>query len=143
MKLRINTEVISKKDLLDHLLSTRHEFRNQDPDALSKYADKLTKNAKFLVCRNMVGQRIGLCVYYANNAPMIFISHFWVDGKYRGNGIAGLMMDSLKNLYTTSGFTNISLEVFSDNFSAIHAYEKFGFTIVSQSSCKYQMQYIF
>ena len=55
------------------------------------------------------------------------ISCVCVFEKYRGHGIAGVMIDGIVKLLKTENCKEVKLGVRSDNYSAIKAYKKAGF----------------
>ena len=50
---------------------------------------------------------------------------------YWGKGVGSKLMGALISFAETAGFDLLSLEVRSDNYRAIHLYEKFGFTKIA------------
>jgi GNAT superfamily N-acetyltransferase len=55
------------------------------------------------------------------------ICRMWVSEQYRGNGIAGDLLDCAKRLAETRGDRHVGLAVGVDNHSALAAYEKAAF----------------
>jgi ribosomal protein S18 acetylase RimI-like enzyme len=56
-----------------------------------------------------------------------YLGFMYVLPEYRGKGINKLVIDSLKKWAALKNITEIRLEVYYDNASAIKAYEKIGF----------------
>ena len=63
-----------------------------------------------------------------------FIYNLMVIPSRRGNGIAGNMLHQLAESLTRKSITNVYLAVSQDNYSAIKAYNKAGFDIVSKKT---------
>jgi len=69
-----------------------------------------------------------------NSKPFLKHSHhaylgfMYVKPAYRGQGINKRIIDALKNWAAIQNITELSLEVYYDNISAIKAYEKIGFS---------------
>ena len=55
------------------------------------------------------------------------IGSVYVQPQYRGRGIAKLLLEDIQNYAKTQGVEILSLTVAKDYFSAIKAYQKFGF----------------
>jgi len=55
------------------------------------------------------------------------VGFMYVDPSYRGQGVNRLVMEILKEWVIKQGITEMKLEVYTGNESAIRAYEKFGF----------------
>jgi GNAT superfamily N-acetyltransferase len=52
----------------------------------------------------------------------------YVLPQHRGKGVNNLVMHALKDWATSRGITELQLEVYYDNASAVKAYEKSGFS---------------
>jgi len=57
-----------------------------------------------------------------------YLGFMYVKPAYRGQGINKRIIDALKNWAAIQNITELSLEVYYDNISAIKAYEKIGFS---------------
>lgn len=55
------------------------------------------------------------------------INMIYTDPTHRGQGLAGRILEALKNWFTDQDITNIQLKVYTQNQGAIKAYEKNGF----------------
>jgi ribosomal protein S18 acetylase RimI-like enzyme len=56
-----------------------------------------------------------------------YIGFMYTMPEYRGKGINAMIIDALKNFAKSKGLTEMRLEVYFKNETAIKAYEKFGF----------------
>ncbi|MBD1394505.1 GNAT family N-acetyltransferase [Mucilaginibacter glaciei] len=56
-----------------------------------------------------------------------YLGFMYVLQQYRGKGVNGLILSALKNWAAANGISELRLEVYNANESAITAYEKFGF----------------
>lgn len=57
-----------------------------------------------------------------------YIGFVFVDPAHRGRGVSNLLMDCFKAWAKSKGITEIRLDVYLENKSAVRAYEKAGFT---------------
>lgn len=64
---------------------------------------------------------------YLAHANHCYLGFMYVQPSHRGRGINQLVMDYLSNWANKKGITELRLDVFSLNNSAIRAYEKAGF----------------
>jgi ribosomal protein S18 acetylase RimI-like enzyme len=60
--------------------------------------------------------------------PLINIHDIVVLDEYRGNGIAGMMLEKIEAIARSKGCCKLTLEVLSNNEAAKSAYQKFGFS---------------
>lgn len=105
-----------------------------------QYAKKLSDNAEFMTAYNDKNLLCGIIAYYANRLPMAYISHLWVNAASRGKGICGMMLQALNESLAKKGFEKIRLETRKKNASAINAYMKNGYEIISSNDDKYLME---
>ena len=64
---------------------------------------------------------------YNTYTSYAFLGFMYVDPAFRGRGVNSLIIDALKEWTMSKGLTEIRLQVYSENSSAIKAYEKVGF----------------
>ena len=64
---------------------------------------------------------------YLKHDQHAYLGFMYVLPEYRGKGINKLILGHLKDWALSQGLTELRLEVYSENSSAIKAYEKFGF----------------
>lgn len=64
---------------------------------------------------------------YHKNTKYVYLGFMYLKPNYRGLGIIQNLIDDLKLWAKSKGIVEIRLEVYSDNTSAIKAYEKNGF----------------
>ncbi len=64
---------------------------------------------------------------YNNCDSYAFLGFMYVDPSFRGRGVNSQIIDALKEWTMSKGLTEIRLQVYSENSSAIKAYEKVGF----------------
>ncbi len=65
---------------------------------------------------------------YVQPSQYAFLGFMFVDPEYRGRGVNRLVMDALLDWAKARNLTEVRLQVYSENDSAIRAYEKTGFT---------------
>ncbi len=56
-----------------------------------------------------------------------YLGFMFVNPEFRGNGLNNLLLNDLKKWILSQGISEVRLEVYSENESAIKAYEKAGF----------------
>ncbi|MBL4675749.1 MAG: GNAT family N-acetyltransferase [Mucilaginibacter sp.] len=66
---------------------------------------------------------------YLSHAEEAYLGFMYVVPQYRGKGVNRLVIDTLKQWAIARNITELRLEVYSENESAIRAYEKFGFKL--------------
>lgn len=65
--------------------------------------------------------------HYNEYTSYAFLGFMYVDPAFRGRGVNGLIIDALREWAKNKGLSEIRLQVYSENSSAIKAYEKVGF----------------
>jgi GNAT superfamily N-acetyltransferase len=65
---------------------------------------------------------------YVQPSEYAFLGFMFVDPDYRGQGVNRLVMDALLGWAKERGLSEVRLQVYSENASAIRAYEKKGFS---------------
>jgi len=64
---------------------------------------------------------------YLNHEQYAYLGFMYTLPEYRGKGINGKIVESLRNWARSKGFLEVRLTVYQDNIPAIAAYEKVGF----------------
>jgi GNAT superfamily N-acetyltransferase len=64
---------------------------------------------------------------YLNHNCYAYLGFMYTDPKYRGEGINAKIIEALKDWCRSKKILELRLDVYSDNPSAIRAYEKVGF----------------
>ncbi|HEY1022067.1 MAG TPA: GNAT family N-acetyltransferase [Flavisolibacter sp.] len=64
---------------------------------------------------------------YYRHPQHAYLGMMYVSPEHRGKGINALLIEKLKSLAKRRGITELRLDVFAENASAIKAYEKVGF----------------
>ncbi len=139
-QITINTETLTVDEVKRHLEATKEDFTPRDEQFISEYSKKLAQNAAFVVARGTDGEMYGLVAYYANLSPKAYITHVWVSNSYRGGGYCGRMLRCLHKSMQKRKFNSIRLEVRTDNESAINAYKKAGYSIISTDGRSHLME---
>ncbi len=65
---------------------------------------------------------------YLKHTQHAYLGFMYVDPKHRGNGVNQQIMEYLKQWALSKNLTELRLEVYDENLSAIKAYEKAGFS---------------
>ncbi len=106
------------------------------PDPISYYnlRDLIKDGEKAVLVavlnNNLIGCGLGMEKegrHYLNHSTYAYLGLMYTDPKFRGKGINAMLIDRLKGWALNKGLTEIRLTVYSDNVSAIKAYEKVGF----------------
>jgi len=71
--------------------------------------------------------RIETAKPYLNHDNYAYLGFMYTDPKHRGKGINANIIDALKGWCQSQDITELRLDVYNDNPSAIRAYEKVGF----------------
>jgi GNAT superfamily N-acetyltransferase len=66
--------------------------------------------------------------HYLQHTHHAYCGFMYVEPAYRGKGVNQLIIDALKTWAHTQGLTELRLDVYTGNDTAIRAYEKAGFT---------------
>jgi|HubBroStandDraft_1064217.scaffolds.fasta_scaffold106731_2 GNAT superfamily N-acetyltransferase len=72
--------------------------------------------------------RIDPSRHYLKHTHHAYCGFMYVDPAHRGKGVNQLIIDALKTWAHAQGLTELRLDVYTTNDSAIRAYEKAGFT---------------
>jgi len=72
--------------------------------------------------------RIEKSKHYLQHSRHAYLGFMFVLPEFRGRGINTKLIDALKQWALKRDITELRLEVYSDNTSALKAYEKFGFS---------------
>ncbi len=128
------------KQLLEfeqELIKTERPFDSTlRPDPINYYDLKAMLSASHVqLVVGEIDDRIIASGYARIEKSKLFLKHdshaylgfMYVSPEYRGRGINKLIMDELKKWVTSKNLTELHLDVYYDNASAIKAYEKFGF----------------
>lgn len=109
------------------------------PYTLEEYAEKLSTNAMFVICKKN-DEIIGFLAYYVNSEGLFaYIPQIWVSDNYQRKGIGGSMMKTMIENVPLQ-MTSIRLEVRKNNEKAILFYIKAGYHIVKEEKNKYLME---
>lgn len=71
--------------------------------------------------------RIEAAKPYLKHSNYAYLGFMYTDPKHRGKGVNAKIIEALKEWCSSHDITELRLDVYSDNPSAIRAYEKVGF----------------
>jgi GNAT superfamily N-acetyltransferase len=71
--------------------------------------------------------RIEAAKPYLNHDNYAYLGFMYTDPRHRGKGINAIIIEALKEWCLSQKITELRLDVYNDNPSAIRAYEKVGF----------------
>lgn len=72
--------------------------------------------------------RIEISKLYNQHTQHAYLGFMYVVPEYRGRGVNKKVIDALKKFAALQNVTELRLEVYHENISAIRAYEKIGFS---------------
>lgn len=131
-------EIIAEfsKQVVLHHSANRPDIIKSAPDLSKKEFKKTIKDKNWitLIAEND-GQAVGYCKALIRNigdevwTPMklIFIFEMYVAPSCRRKGVANALLDEIKKIANEIGATQIELDVWAFNDSAIQLYEQSGF----------------
>jgi ribosomal protein S18 acetylase RimI-like enzyme len=126
-----------QKDVLDLLSSYAMDImgggKDLSPEIKQKLIPELQKISSVVIvlayeAETAAGLSIcflGFSTFYAK--PLLNIHDFVVAEKYRGQGIAKLMLEKLEEIARSKGCCKLTLEVLEGNVRAQKVYKSFGF----------------
>ena len=127
---KINTA--STEAVLDHFKKCNDLFiqRLSRKVNLADYIKKIVENAVMFEAWNEK-DLVGLIAAYYNKGNTVFITNVSVIKQQERTGIGSTLLNSCIQFGKEQHFTELILEVFSENTSAIYLYKKNNFKIVS------------
>lgn len=130
---------LTQEEVLLLLLKAENSFSpplsQNIPFSLSEYAEKLSKNATFVLCEEN-DEIIGFTAFYLNQeGAFAFIPQIWVSDKHQRKGI-GASMIGLLIKKVPSFVKSIRLEVRKNNEKAVSFYKKMGFCVIEEKEYK-------
>lgn len=126
--LRFEQGIISAERPFDDTLK-------KDPLHYYELEQMITDPQVHLIVAESSGTLIG-CGYARIQRSRSFLQHeyhgylgfMYVDPAHRGKGVNQIVIQALEKWVSSQGLTELRLEVYCDNHSAIKAYEKVGFS---------------
>lgn len=122
----------SELEIVKHLLLCDDNFLPHLSDRVNiiDFAQKIVSKAVRFEAWSE-GELVGFVAVYCNDNEnsIAYITSVSVLKEWMGKGIAGLLIKQCIEYVEMSGMKQISLEVSSDNFSAIKLYKKNGFFV--------------
>jgi ribosomal protein S18 acetylase RimI-like enzyme len=86
-----------------------------------------------ILCSYFKGDLCGALQFEIRN-KIVWLGHIVVNSKYRGLGIANVLVDKYITMNQTDNDTRYQLWVINDNEAALHLYKKFGFVYSGRST---------
>jgi len=80
---------------------------------------------------------VGSAGFWQHDSEACELIRVFIDDAYRGQGLAGKLIDKVEELAKSRGYTKISLRTWSTTPYSIRAYEKLGFALTPASNIKY------
>jgi ribosomal protein S18 acetylase RimI-like enzyme len=102
-------ELIERKDAVVVVAYDEKEENGENKPIASGYC-KIIKN-----------------ISYKLPEELAYLGFMYVEPKYRGQGINGLVVKHLINWAKERGYDEVQLDVYAENESALNAYKKMGF----------------
>lgn len=128
-KITINNS--TQEQICNHLISCSKSFTPELSSYvdIERYSKKLYENSRRieLIVDNIL---VGLIAFYNNqDKKNLYITNVSVMPEYQNQGVAQALLDVCKSRCVDLQYSNITLEVFKDNKSAINFYEKNDFIL--------------
>ena len=95
---------------------------------------RIPKDAKAFIPSDRLEHLAGL--YEAAVEGSLYLDALSVDQAFRGRGIGGRLLETVKDKAAALGMDSISLLVFADNAGARRLYERHGFLVVGNAPIK-------
>lgn len=131
MKIKYTIKTANQKDIYDHLIKCSAMFvpNLHTRINIKLFAEKIFENSITFEAWHR-DKLIGLISAYLNNLENRtgFITHVSVLQDYQKHGISSELLLQLENHAKTNNFAHIKLEVYKDNYAAIHIYSKHGYS---------------
>jgi len=80
---------------------------------------------------------IGSAGLWQHDAKVCELIRVYIEDDYRGQGLAGELIERVEQLAIEKGYLKVMLRTWSSTPYAVRAYEKFGFKKVAASKIKY------
>lgn len=139
--LELRFESLNKSEIREYLEKSRYAFASlNDEQFVSDYSEKLSRYSEFIVGRDESGNIGCLIAFYANHAPVIFLSHVHTFKAHLRHGYLRDMLNLIVERKKGEGFLYIDLEVNKDNYPAVSAYQRLGFKTTGEKDKKYLMR---
>lgn len=150
--MKINQDVFIQQGILDHQIDQLIEYSHSDSD-VQKFTSDLKRFANLNAFSNWQQQGriiytltdldknlLGIIWFGQKNPPLVSSANFTfairIYGPARGQGLSQEFMktvfNDLQKNHQSSHITGFWLETASDNFAAIHTYQKFGFKTIGE-----------
>lgn len=134
-------DIIVLRGFEQKLISVEREFDAELKSSDAIYYDLenlVSDNDSYLVVAESSGEVVGSGYGQLRESKSCFdtgklcyLGFIFVDDSCRGLGVAKRIMDEICNWSEQRGVTYFLLEVYSENETAVHAYEKLGFESLS------------
>lgn len=138
----IDVVKLSKKSVYDLLMKCEKDFTPSLSCSivnLDGYAEKLSKNAEF-VLSSEAEENIGFLAFYKNKeSGFLYIPLIWVSKKHQNRGIGQKMLNHLIE-NREEGIKGVRLEVRKNNENAVSFYKQSGFEIIGDHDEKYLLE---
>lgn len=133
---------LSKKSVYDLLMKCEKDFTPPLSCSivnLDGYAEKLSKNAEFVLWSE-AEENIGFLAFYNNKeSGFLYIPLIWVSKKHQNQGIGQKMLNNLIE-NREEGIKGVRLEVRKSNENAVFFYKQRGFEIIDDHDEKYLLE---
>ena len=110
------------------------ETLNVDPISYYDLKELIASEAAYVAVATSNGGLVGSgyakilqAKEYLDHKQYAYLGFMYTDPEYRGNGINRMIINKLKEWTKSKGISEMRLEVYDENKSAVSAYEKAGF----------------
>lgn len=137
------TQKEDKKEILSTIGHFKRDIFDQSisDEQLVILADKFAQHAIFIVASDG-NSEVGYVAFYCNDTENknAFISMIIVGSEFQSKGYGRKLLEKSMKIAGQAGMQRIKLEVSRANSHALGFYDKFGFTLSSQSEASYILE---
>ena len=132
------------KEALIYLLSEvrKYDSYSLDPEIdIEKYTEKLISHAMIMTVYEYA-DIVSFIAFYSNDysGKTIFISMLATNHKFRGKGMAKLLVSAVHQYAATINFIKVRLQVDKLNTKAISLYNRMGYEVMEENESFFIMQ---
>lgn len=114
----------------------------KDPFA-KQWKEEIAKGNRLVYVCKINDEFVGECDIvlhkngYTDTDKTVYLSRLKVKREFRGKGIGSSLVQYLLKLFKIKGYTHMTLGVDTDNYAAVHLYEKCGFKVYATDEDEY------
>ncbi|BAM47430.1 GNAT family N-acetyltransferase [Amphibacillus xylanus] len=109
----------------------QNDYMIEKFQSVTSILEQLAQNYQYYFVTDYHNRKIGFIAFYPRRDDL-YLSKFYLEKEYRGQGIASEMFDFVKSKAQALGFNIIVLNVNKENLVAIRAYERLGLIRITE-----------